>query len=90
MAHTVKNKENILKRINRIKGQLDAVANLIESEEDCYKVMQVLSSSRGALNGLMGDLVEDHIEEHIVRADSKQKSNLAGQQLTQILKSFWK
>lgn len=90
MAHTIREKKKIIGRINRLKGQLEAVAELIEKEEDCYKVMQVLSSCRGALNGLMGEVVEGHINEHIVQAESKSAATQAGAEVVEILKSFWK
>jgi DNA-binding FrmR family transcriptional regulator len=90
MAHTHQDKKKTLTRINRLKGQLDSVAKLVESEADCYKVIQVLASARGALNGLMGELVDGHIATHIVEAKSKDDASKAGREVTEILKSFWR
>lgn len=90
MSHTVQNKQKIIKRVNRLKGQLNAFSEAIESDQDCYKVMQLLASCRGALNGLMGDMVNDHIREHIVKANHKKDSNQAGEELIKIMESFWK
>ncbi|MGE3680182.1 MAG: metal/formaldehyde-sensitive transcriptional repressor [Bdellovibrionales bacterium] len=90
MAHTIREKQKILARVNRIKGQLEAFSKAIESEQDCYQVMQLLSSCRGALNGLMGDVIEGHIREHIVEADSKKLAAESGEQLIDTMKSFWK
>lgn len=90
MPHTIREKSKILARVNRIKGQLEAFAKAIESEQDCYQVMQLLSSCRGALNGLMGDVVEDHIREHIVEAENKKLAAESGEDLVEIMKSFWK
>ena len=90
MAHTVKDKNKILARVNRLKGQLDAVSKAVESESDCYQVMQVLASCRGALNGLMGDVVEGHIRDHIVEADNRKFAAESGEDLIEIMKSFWK
>ena len=90
MAHTIREKQKILSRVNRIKGQLEAFSKALEAEEDCYKVMQLLASCRGALNGLMGDLIESHIREHIVQAESKEMAVEAGEDLVDIMKSFWK
>jgi DNA-binding FrmR family transcriptional regulator len=90
MAHTVREKNKILARVNRIKGQLEAFSKAIESEEDCYKVMQLLSSVRGALNGLMGEVVEGHIREHIIEAENKKLAEESGEDLIEIMKSFWK
>jgi DNA-binding FrmR family transcriptional regulator len=90
MAHTIHDKAKILARVNRIKGQLEAFAKGIESEQDCYQVMQLLSSCRGALNGLMGEVVEGHIREHIVEAENKKLASDSGEDLIEIMKSFWK
>lgn len=90
MAHTIREKSKVLARVNRLKGQLDAFAKAIEAEQDCYQVMQLLSSCRGALNGLMGDLVEGHIREHIVEAENKKLAAESGEDLIEIMKSFWK
>lgn len=90
MPHTIRNKSKILSRVNRIKGQLEAFSKAIDSEEDCYKVMQLLASCRGALNGLMGEVVEGHIREHIVEADSKKFAAESGEDLIDIMKSFLK
>lgn len=90
MAHTIRDKKKINTRVNRIRGQLDAFAAAVESEADCYKVMQLLASCRGALNGLMGDLVEGHIKDHIVMASTKQTAAQAGDELIEIMGSFWK
>ena len=90
MAHTIREKTKVLARVNRIKGQLEAFAKAIQSEQDCYQVMQLLSSCRGALNGLMGDIVEGHIREHIVDAENKKLAAESGEDLVEIMKSFWK
>lgn len=90
MAHTIRDKKKILARINRLKGQLEAFSQAIENEKDCYQVMQLLSSCRGALNGLMGDLVEDHIREHIVKAETKKNAATSGEEVIEIMRSFWK
>lgn len=90
MGHTVRDKSKILARVNRITGQLKAFSKAIETEQDCYTVMQLLSSCRGALNGLMGDVVNGHIREHIVQAENRKLSSKSGEELVEIMKSFWK
>lgn len=90
MSHTIRDKEKLISRVNRIKGQLDAVSQILNAEEDAYKLLQLLSSSRGALTGLMGDIIEGHIIEHIVEASTKKDAAQAGREVTEILRSFWK
>ena len=69
---------------------LQAFAKAIEADGDCYRVMQLLSSCRGALNGLMGEVVEGHIREHVVEAENKKLAMEAGEELIEIMQSFWK
>lgn len=90
MPHTIREKSKILARVNRLKGQLDAFAKSIEGEGDCYKNMQLLASCRGALNGLMGEIIESHIREHVVEAENKKRATDAGEELIEIMQSFWK
>ena len=90
MAHSQRDKQKLLSRINRLKGQLGSAARLIEDEEECYKVLQVLASCRGALNGLMGDMVDGHVQMHVVKARTKRAASRAGREVTEIMRSFWK
>jgi DNA-binding FrmR family transcriptional regulator len=90
MAHTIKEKGKILARVNRIKGQLDAFAKAVDAESEAYQVMQILASCRGALNGLMGEIIEGHIREHIVEAENKKLAVESGEELIDIMQSFWK
>ena len=90
MSHAVKDKDKIVSRLNRIQGQLNAAFNAVKNEEEAYTLLQLLSSTRGALSGLMGDIIEHHIIEHIVKASSKKEAALAGKEVNEILKSFWK
>lgn len=90
MAHTIRDKAKVVSRVNRIKGQLDAFAKAVESEHDCYQSMQLLSSCRGAINGLMTELVESHIRDHIVEAKNKKSAANHAEELIDIMKSFLK
>lgn len=90
MSHTIRDKKKIIARINRIQGQLGALSVAIETEAECLQVMQLLASCRGALNGLMGDIVNGHIKEHIVLASNKQAAARSGDELIEIMESFWK
>jgi DNA-binding FrmR family transcriptional regulator len=88
--HTLYKNQSFISRVNRIKGQLEAFTKAVESGRDCYEVMQLLASCRGALNGLMGEVIEEHIREHVVEADNKKVAAESGEDLIDIMKSFWK
>lgn len=90
MAHVATDKAKILARVNRIKGQLEAFSKAVDSGQDCYQVLQLLASCRGAMNGLMSEVVESHIREHIVEADNKKAAAESGEDLIEIIRSFLK
>jgi DNA-binding FrmR family transcriptional regulator len=68
MAHTIREKTKLLARVRRIRGQIDAVERALETEIGCADVLQLIASVRGAVNGLMSEVLENHIRLHV--ADS--------------------
>ena len=77
MGHTAKDKTKLLNRVGRIRGQLNAVEKALEQDQDCSAVLQTLAACRGALNGLMVEIVEGHIRFHIVDPDKRPTSEQA-------------
>lgn len=65
MAHTVTGKKQLLTRVRRIKGQAEALERAIADEGDCMAVLQQIAAIRGAVNGLMSEVLEGHIREHL-------------------------
>jgi DNA-binding FrmR family transcriptional regulator len=66
MTHTVREKSKLLARVRRIRGQVEAIERALEAEVGCADVLQVISSVRGAVSGLMAEVIEDHIKCHVV------------------------
>jgi FrmR/RcnR family transcriptional regulator, repressor of frmRAB operon len=69
MTHTVREKQKLLARVRRIRGQVEAIERALENEAGCEKVMHLLAGLRGATSGLMAEVVEDHVRTHLVDAD---------------------
>lgn len=66
MAHTTKDKEKLLNRVRRIKGQLNAIEKALGDDEECSKVLQTIAACRGAINGLMAEVLEGHVRFHMI------------------------
>ena len=66
MSHIIRKKKKLLARIRRIRGQVDAVEKALENDSEEAETMQLIASIRGAINGLMGELIEDHIQVHLI------------------------
>ncbi len=78
MTHTVREKRKLLARIRRIKGQAEAIERALESEADCDEVMHLIAGMRGAISGLMGEVMEDHIRTHLANRDDSHGGDAAG------------
>ena len=60
-------RENLLlNRVRRIHGQVEAIERALEQEIGCADVLQVITATRGAINGLIGEVIEDHIRIHLL------------------------
>ena len=69
MTHQHRDKRKLLGRISRLRGQIEGIAKQVESDDECAAVMQSIAACRGALNGLMAEVLEDHIRHHVVPTD---------------------
>ncbi|CAH0186425.1 MULTISPECIES: metal/formaldehyde-sensitive transcriptional repressor [Pseudomonas] len=65
MGHMRSSKDNLLKRVKRIAGQIQAIERALDSDDDCSKTLLLVASTRGAINGLMDEIIEDHAREHV-------------------------
>ena len=65
MSHTIHGKKKLLARVRRIKGQAGALESALEQESDCAAILQQIAAIRGAVNGLMLEVLEGHMREHL-------------------------
>lgn len=65
MGHTVRGKSKLLARVRRIRGQVEALERTLEAEKSCSDVLHQIAAVRGAINGLMSNVLEDHIQTHV-------------------------
>jgi DNA-binding FrmR family transcriptional regulator len=92
VQHTVREKQKLLNRVKRIRGQVAAVEDLLETDVDCERALHTLAACRGAINSLMAEILEDHIRYHVIAPEAPQDSHerLAAEQLVDIVKSYFK
>ena len=69
MTHTVHGKRKLLARVRRIRGQVEAIERALDGEAGCEQVMHLIAGARGAMAGLMAEVVEDHVRTHLVDAE---------------------
>lgn len=92
MTHTIKEKEKLILRVRRIRGQIEAVERALVDEQDCSDILQLITAARGAMNGLMAELLEDHVRFHVLDPKRKPTSEQAqaADDLVDIVKAYLK
>jgi DNA-binding FrmR family transcriptional regulator len=59
--------KKILNRVKRLQGQIGAVEQAIQDpERGCIEVLQQVAAIKGAVNGLMNELIESHLRHHVI------------------------
>ncbi|MDR6146701.1 metal/formaldehyde-sensitive transcriptional repressor [Sphingomonas sp. NCPPB 2930] len=69
MAHVTTSKEKIVARVRRIAGQVAAIERSVTADADCAETLHLVAAVRGAVAGLMDELVEDHLHAHVAAPD---------------------
>jgi DNA-binding FrmR family transcriptional regulator len=94
MAHTTHDKKKLLNRIRRIRGQIDGIERLIDQDQDenCFILLQTIAACRGAINGLMSEIIEEHVRLHMFAADGHPTAEQvqAAKELNEIVKTYLK
>lgn len=92
MVHTVRDRSKLLNRVRRIRGQVIAVEQLLEKEVECERVLHTIAACRGAIDGLLAEVLEDHIRYHVVspEADPESEQVQAAEQLVDLLRTYLK
>jgi DNA-binding FrmR family transcriptional regulator len=92
MAHTKNDKERLIGRIRRIRGQVEALERAVNEDRDCSAVLQLIAACRGAISGLMAEVVEGHIRHHVLDPEAKATTEQsdAAEELIDVLKTYLK
>lgn len=69
-----KEKQKLIARAHRIRGQVDAIERSLSQPEHCAEVLMLLANIRGGINSLMAEVLEDHIRLHMM-SDKKESVN---------------
>jgi DNA-binding FrmR family transcriptional regulator len=83
-----RDKLDLVNRTKKVVGQLESVERALGEDEPCAEVLHRLAAARGAINSLMGELMEDHIRNHMP-AKSK-SSGEAADDLIDIVRTYLK
>lgn len=66
MAHVHRDRKKLLARVRRISGQVGALEAALLGEADCADVLVQIAAAKGAMHGLMMEVLAGHLSEHVV------------------------
>lgn len=91
MSHTIQEKAKLIARVRRLGGQLRGIERALEEEQDSSQILQQIASCRGALAGLMCQVLEGHVWEHVLDHDqATDEQHEAADDLIAVLRTYIK
>jgi len=92
VSHTIRDRRKLLARVRRIRGQIEGIERALVTEAGCEQVMHLIAGARGAMAGLMAEIIEDHVRSHLVDVEKHPSAlNLeAAEQLLDVVRTYLK
>ena len=78
MAHLSGSNSDLIARVRRIGGQAAAVERALREEAECATVLHRVAAVRGAVNGLLDEIIAEHLEAHVARSGLTDDERSAG------------
>jgi DNA-binding FrmR family transcriptional regulator len=92
MAHTIREKPKLLGRVRRIRGQVEALERALAADRECAEVLRQIAAVRGAINGLMAQVMEGHIRKHVAdpKITSRAQRNQGAEEVISVIRTYLK
>ena len=81
-------KSKLLKRLTRIRGQVEALRRALDANVGTAGVVHQAIACRGALDGFIAEVIEDYIRERLVDAKDAAAVAAAAEELIDIVHSY--
>ena len=88
MSHTIQEKKKLLNRVRRVGGQIEAIERALQEEKGCAAVLHLIVAARGAINGLMSEVIEDHIRLHVIDPAKSAERERGAEELIEAVQSY--
>lgn len=86
MAHIQRDRKKLLARVRRIAGQVAALEQALEAGDDCDAVLVQIAAAKGAMHGLMMEVMAGHLNDHVVAEKDPAKRASEADVLLDLLK----
>ena len=94
MPHSPEEKKRAVTRLRRIRGQVDGLERAIQAGADCGPVLQQIAALRGAVNGLMADILDSYLHEAFIQVATdpqvREQHQASIDQVTRLVRAYLK
>jgi len=90
MPHSPAEKKRAITRLRRIRGQTEALERAVAEGSECGAVLQQLAALRGAVNGLMSEILESHLRETFLQDGGTGAVDKSIEQTISLVRSYLK
>lgn len=77
-------------RVRRVRGQVDGLERALQTGVDCATVLQQLAAVRGAINGLMAEVLQTHIREEFGASEEAERHSERVKAMTELVRTYLK
>ncbi len=82
--------EDVINPPEKIQGQSNALEKMLNSDHECADVLQQLAAIRGAVNGMMMQVIEGHLTDHVVKEPEEEQREADLGVVLKVIKSYLK
>lgn len=91
MSHLSGSSTDLRARVRRIAGQVGAIERSLDADASCAEVLHLVAAVRGAVNGLLDEIIAEHLEAHVSRPGLDDAERAAGaEELLAVIRRYSK
>ena len=86
----MQDKDILIKRLNRIEGQVKGIQKMVDEERYCIDILTQISAIRSAINKVGSIILESHIKGCVVNSIKEDNSEESIEELMKTIDKFIK
>ncbi len=87
--HTVQHKKQLIARVRRARGQIEAIERALVEEKGFEEVVRTIAAARRAINALAAEVLCEHLQEHLAAPNTRaSQRTAAAAELAQVIRRF--
>lgn len=87
MSHLTTPSKALRTRVRRIRGQVEALEGALETGGECTDVLVQIAAIRGAVNGLMMEVLGEHLASHVGDEKNPQARHAAVREVVALMRT---